>query len=304
MNIKRTIISGICFSLGLIPAAMAQTPSEEINDQKIMDKVERSVQALAKRNPAYGVAHLVKNCSRSLKDAEVTKQFARLRKGTTKLSSEEIFAKRIKGTLIFGNYFNCGQCDQLHTGIGTTAIALTPDGVCATNYHVMEDIIRNNQKELSGDSLFYVGTVDGKAYPVVKVLAYSRINDAAIFQVDTQGDKLDCIPLGDTALTGSKVHLISHPKEMLWVYTEGVVAKNQEYTQENLPPQYRMHVTCDYAVGSSGGPLMDDYGNLVGMVASTTGLYYNQEHKTDLQMVLKSTIPVKVIKELLKLNNK
>ena len=35
--------------------------------------------------------------------------------------------------------------------------------------------------------------------------------------------------------------------------------------------------TADFAVGSSGGPLVDDRGNVVGMVASTLAVYARDE---------------------------
>ena len=35
-----------------------------------------------------------------------------------------------------------------------------------------------------------------------------------------------------------------------------------------------MGVTAEYARGSSGGPVMDDAGNVIGMVSSTNSIYY------------------------------
>jgi len=62
-----------------------------------------------------------------------------------------------------------------------------------------------------------------------------------------------------------------------------------------------MAVTADFAKGSSGGPLLDACGNVAGMVASTTSIYYGTEkgQKDNLQMVLKHCVPAASILKLI-----
>lgn len=165
----------------------------------------------------------------------------------------------------------------------------------------MEALIKKDWheiKEVNQDSLYYVGTRQGKTYPIRRILGYSRAGDIAFFQVDTRGDKLPCLKLGNPLEAGAEVSVISHPKQLFYMYSRGVVARNTTYGNK-FPNTDRMEITADYAVGSSGAPILDNCGNIVGMVASTTGLYFDQEKKTSLQMVLKSTIPVSVIKRVL-----
>lgn len=298
-------ISIICM-LSAMPfhKAVAQMPSDIVCDEEIMTSIEKEIPKMLKDNPnKYGLSELLNHISKDT-PKEVTKQLKAVQakqNASAAINPTSLYDKCRKATLIFGNYFNCGQCTELHTGIGTTAIALTEGGICMTNYHVMEDIIRKNTKELEGDSLFYVGTIDGKAYPVTAVISYSRMDDIAIFKVDTRGDKLEVLPLGESAKVGDNIHIISHPKHVLYYYTQGKVAKNMKYVQEGIPALYRMEVTADFAVGSSGGPVLNDKGQLVGMVASTTGFYFEDDEKKTLQMVSKTTIPVYRIKHLLKL---
>ena len=62
-----------------------------------------------------------------------------------------------------------------------------------------------------------------------------------------------------------------------------------------------MSVTADFAKGSSGAPILDLNGNVVGMVASTKSVYYDEENglQKDLQMVMKNCVPAKCILDLI-----
>lgn len=284
----------------------------EIDNQAIMDTLYEAVPRMAAACPDAGLASLQRHISAGFSSAtsyssadffsaRTVKAFSGAESSTAPLTPAEIYAKRIKGVLMFGNYYDCGECDNLHVGIGATATVLTSDGICLTNYHVMEDIIKNDTAALSGDSLFYIGTVEGKVYPVTDILAYSRLGDLAVFRVDTRGDRLEAIPLGTSLPAGSRVHVIGHPKQQFYYYPQGVVARNSKHTYSEGVTMRQMQITADFAVGASGGPILDNCGNLVGMVASTTALYFDDEEKANQQMVVKCTIPVSMIKELLKL---
>ena len=113
-----------------------------------------------------------------------------------------------------------------------------------------------------------------------------------------KGTKLDAIPLGQPASTGQHINLISHPKQMVYTYTQGYVTRNTVYNFPGKPILDLMEISADFAEGSSGGPIMDDMGNLVGMVKGTTSIFYDAE-KRNPQMVLKVTIPIKPLRRLM-----
>ena len=63
----------------------------------------------------------------------------------------------------------------------------------------------------------------------------------------------------------------------------------------------RMAITADYAKGSSGAPVLNSEGEVVGMVSATNSIYYTREkgQNQNLQMVVKLCIPVAAISKLL-----
>lgn len=291
--------------LMVVMSTIANAQSIVINTQGMFDLLNRNVPLMAKGHPEYGVSRLMNNSTAEF-PASLTAFFRKETRRTRPLSGEEIYARCSDAVLMFGNYYKYNDKGEMYAGVGASATALTPDGICMTNYHVMEALIKKDYheiKEVNEDSLYYVGTRQGKVYPIIRILGYSRAGDVAFFQVDTRGDKLSYLPLGKPLETGAEVSVISHPQQIFYMYGKGVVARNTTYGNR-FPNTDRMEITADYAIGSSGAPILDKYGNLAGMVASTTNLYFDQEKKTSLQMVLKSTIPVSVIRRVLGLNRK
>lgn len=63
-----------------------------------------------------------------------------------------------------------------------------------------------------------------------------------------------------------------------------------------------MSISADYAIGSSGGPILDRYGNVVGMASMTEPVEFDTDDTADvgstLQMILKLTVPQMEIRRL------
>lgn len=265
-----------------------------VDDANLIAKIEKQADA-AMNTKEWAIAKL-RNNVKDLKETDYAK-IVLPKAGDKLMSSEEIYEKRSKGVIIVGTYYNCGNCSKMHTSLSSGAI-LNEDGICITNYHVLEGIIQATNDSKSRDSIAFVSTVDGKIFPIIDILSYSKAGDAAIFKIDTKGEKLTSIPFGSPAKTGSKVHAITHPNGYHYFYSEGVVARNVNFGELG-PNGDRMEITADYAKGSSGGPILDSYGNLIGMVSTTSSIYYEDKAQTNLQMVIKSTIPVSTMKRLI-----
>lgn len=216
-----------------------------------------------------------------------------------KMDGTEIASERSKSTLVICRYTSNPFKLREKIVVWATAVVLSSDGICLTNYHVLQPFISKSAKLAANDSLFFAATQDKKLYSIEKILSYNKEADMAIFKIDTKGDKLPAVPLGNDLPEGAQVHTLTHPYEHIFSYSRGVVARNL-CTDLNNPFTNRTEITAPYAKGSSGGGIYDDCGNLIGMVSTTQSIYYNEQLQQNLQMVVKTIIPVSSIKKLIK----
>lgn len=288
----------IVFLLLMLPlATMGQTTSIPI--YTIRHNVEMNVAGELAGHAEWGVKNLLRNVSSSLPSSIKPSPLAM---ATTLLSPQQLYQQRYESALIFGKAGLCPDCPELHTVFIATATPVTADGICFVNYHMVQPIVSASlsaKDKVGADSIYFVADRDGQCYPITHVLAYSRDDDAAVIKIDTRGNSLKAIPLGLPAETGQHISIISHPKQMLYTYSEGYVTRNAVYNFPDNPIIDMMEISADFAEGSSGGPVLDDCGNLVGMVRATTTIFHDEQNRNT-QMVRKTTVPIKVLKKLLR----
>ena len=62
-----------------------------------------------------------------------------------------------------------------------------------------------------------------------------------------------------------------------------------------------LQVTCDFAMGSSGAPVTDDCGNVVGIAQSTSTVVVDPDaDPVETQMISRSAVPAQVLRALTK----
>lgn len=218
------------------------------------------------------------------------------REGKRKMTPEEIIEWRRESVLTVNKYLRAMTGPEMVTG-WATAVVLSEDGVCVTNYHVFWELLDSKVKLNPRDSIMFVATENGRVYPIMEVLSFNRAADMAFFKIDTRGDVLTPMPLGHDLPAGANVHLLSNPEGYPYAYTHGVVSRTITLNPMDSFAN-RMEMTADFAKGSSGGPIMDDRGNMVSMVSSIRAIYYSQQPPYNLQMNVKLTIPVSSFKRL------
>ncbi len=202
-----------------------------------------------------------------------------------------LYAARAPGVLVVAEVYKCTRCPNWHVGGEGAGFVLTSDGVCVTNRHMFEG--------RRGGYLMAAGA-DGVVRAVTGVLASNEGDDVAVFTVEGEG--LAAIPLQAGAAAGLDVAVISHPNQNHYTLTRGIVARrarrahgiNGKSEDLHALTEY-LNVTAEYAVGSSGAPVLDLMGNAVGMVVSTQTIYADEEKKEHPQMVMRLCVPTEAI---------
>lgn len=189
-----------------------------------------------------------------------------------------------KATVIFSSFGLCGNCDKFHPNPASGFI-ISPDGLVITNHHVVKN---------ASASAFAAMTIDKKIYAVTEVLAANEQADVALVRID--GKNLPYLPVRKAADLGETVYCLSHPRSRFFTLTKGAASR---YMMERGTPW--LEITADYAVGSSGGPVFDATGQVVGLVSMTNSVYAGaNRNNSDLQMVRKICVPSQAILNLIR----
>ena len=192
-----------------------------------------------------------------------------------------------KAIAVVGGVYKCKHCTRWH--VAPASGFLIAEDMVVTNYHVV------NQPERSS---LAVRLFDGRVFMVEAVVAASERFDLAVLRIPKTGVKP--VALGQAAPVGAKVDLISHPNQRFYTLTEGRIARY--FMMERDRKQVSaMSITADFGRGSSGGPVFNETGEVVGIATSTESLYYTEKdgEQKNLQMVFKHCVPVSQLRELI-----
>ena len=192
-----------------------------------------------------------------------------------------------KAIAVVGGVYKCKRCTRWH--VAPASGFLIAEDLVVTSYHVVD------QPERSG---LAVRLFDGRVFMVEAVVAASERFDLAVVRIPKTG--VTPVALGQAAPVGAKVDLISHPNQRFYTLTEGRVAR-YFMMQRGKKPVSAMSITADFGRGSSGGPVFNETGEVVGIAASTESLYYTEKdgEQKNLQMVFKHCVPVSQLREII-----
>lgn len=162
-----------------------------------------------------------------------------------------------------------------------SGFVVSKDGLIVTNYHVIA----------RGTSAI-VKLPDGAFYAVDGVLAFDKDRDIAVLKA--HGDNFRVVPLGDSSRVrvGDQVVAIGNPLSLESTVSNGIVSGIR--SMEDQGGKF-LQVTTPISPGSSGGPLF----NMEGQVVGITTMYLKGGEN------LNFAIPINEVKHLLaaKLSN-
>jgi S1-C subfamily serine protease len=175
-------------------------------------------------------------------------------------------------------------------GTGSGVLVDLPNRLVVTAYHVVEDdeevriffSVYDANGELVADEAIYRAAENSHefrtcgAFAVGRVVAVSTEKDLALVQLDQLPCEPQAVPLADTCCAISdNVHIVGNPGIGMWVYTPGKVrriANDQVTLQGGQEVDALIMVSsCQINKGDSGGPVVNDDGELVGIVSYFAG---------------------------------
>jgi S1-C subfamily serine protease len=242
-------------------SAEAQSPRPQpparpwfVDDTKLFDDFMEKLTGLAKNEKCLSRDKLTAKMKSGTR-AKVT-----LTKASDKaLAPEDVYKAALPSVFIVGSVYKSKE-DDWHDGLYATAWVAAADGILVTNWHVFEDLEEHE----------VFGAVDskGNVYPVIDFLGGDKTADVAVIRIAAKG--LTPLPVADEyAPIGSWVGVLGHPGENFYVYTTGAVARYSTNKNEDKKRERWMGLTAEYAGGSSGSPVLNRYGAVVGMAALT-----------------------------------
>ncbi len=252
--------------------------SEPVDTAAVVRQFTGGLAKMLRADRPVGLAHV----REQLPDEEAC-QFNTLGPSSEAIDPRDLYATCRKSVVLVGKITKCEKCDDWHASIAS-GFVIGREGVVVTNHHVLA---ADSRAEAVG-----VGTWDGRVFAIEKVLAASKANDLAVIKVDA--DDLVPLPVAPSARVGTEVLVISHPVGHFYTMTTGIISGQFLRKQRrDAPTRREMIITADFAKGSSGAPVLDRTGAVVGIACSTTPVYYEKEKGvgTKVQMVWKYCIP-------------
>ena len=184
--------------------------------------------------------------------------------GQTKMEPAEVYASVVNSAVSINfsatstNIF--GQ--QTQTASSGSGFIITEDGYVVTNYHVV-----------SGASSVEVTLYNGDTYDAT-VIGGDSDYDVAVLKIEATG--LQPVTLGESAdvNVGDTVLAIGNPLgELTFSMSQGIVSSCDRAINVDGTPFNMIQVDCSINPGNSGGPLVNLYGEVVGIVSAKYSTY-------------------------------
>lgn len=149
------------------------------------------------------------------------------------------------------------------SGGDATAFVIHESGVAVTCLHALP----------SDGSKFVITacTVDGRIVAVRDILLIDKENDLVFLKLDAAAE-IPALPLRVDIAAGEPVRVLGHPLYRYFHLTDGIVARHSradpEENDDGAPRPARLDLTADIVEGSSGAPVVDSRGAVVGVAQS------------------------------------
>lgn len=143
----------------------------------------------------------------------------------------------------------------------SVVVVVTRDGL-GTGFFISKTEVLTAFHVVRGADSIAIKTATGKALPVSAIAAFDREADLAILRVANPG--LPSLTLGDSGDVepGQPVTIVATPVGLEQTVSTGIVSAVRKLD----PPLRLLQITAQISPGSSGGPVLNDSGEVLGVV--------------------------------------
>jgi hypothetical protein len=134
-----------------------------------------------------------------------------------------------------------------------------------SGFFLADDLIATNLHVLESASSGYVRAVATKSKgSILGVVAADSDNDLAVVRVS--GVSAPSLSLGDDAHSevGESVYAVGNPSGLEGTFSQGIISGIREFQQHKL-----LQITAPISPGSSGGPVVNAAGSVIGVAVAT-----------------------------------
>jgi S1-C subfamily serine protease len=134
-----------------------------------------------------------------------------------------------------------------------TGFFVRSNGTIVTNYHVIE-----------GAYKVRVDLAAGNSFETVYKLAIDQEHDLALLRIPVGYVPFLVLATDTAVVTGDRVYTMSNPLGLDRTFSEGIVSSIRFYRTMRL-----LQITAPVSHGSSGGPVMNDEGKVIGVASAS-----------------------------------
>ena len=160
------------------------------------------------------------------------------------ITPREIAARAQRSLLVVRSVDADG--DTLGSGTG---FIVSSDGTFVTNYHVVE-----------GASRLRVEFLDGRSFTNVSFVTADARRDLAVLKIPGTGHPALRLGRDSAAVIGDRVYVMGNPLGMAGTFSDGLVSGRRPVEGVSM-----VQISAPISPGSSGGPVMDESGDVIGV---------------------------------------
>lgn len=178
---------------------------------------------------------------------------------------------------IYSNNFKGVVAIVGESALGSGAI-ISNDGLVLTNWHVLD-----GQRNLK---VFFADDANYEFPKKIRILKMNKDKDLALIKIKNLRRKIDYLEISKKIPeVGDELHAIGHPEGEMWTYTKGYLnAHRVDYSAYEKTSSHREEEKFFYSgdvfqtqipiyPGNSGGPLLNNFGNIIGINTFTNPEY-------------------------------